>query len=208
MATKFMTSNFMTTTLSPMCFVPVGKAIAPLRRGIAAGAFAALGLVFAVAVADAQGAKPPGEQPTLLGQYGDWGAYKANSGGNQVCFAIAKPASAVTEPVGRSRGEPYLFISTRPAEKVRNEVSTVVGYPQKANANASATIGATVYAMYVQNDGAWIRNAGQEAQMVETMRKGSDIVIRSESARGTKTIDTYSLKGISEALDKVAQECR
>jgi hypothetical protein len=40
------------------------------------------------------------------------------------------------------------------------------------------------------------------------MRKGSDIIIRSESSRGTKTTDTYSLKGISEALDKVAEECK
>jgi invasion protein IalB len=62
--------------------------------------------------------------------------------------------------------------------------------------------------MYPQNDGAWIRNAAEEAKMVDAMRKGSDIVIRSESSRGTKTTDTYSLKGISEALDKVAEECK
>ena len=44
--------------------------------------------------------------------------------------------------------------------------------------------------------------------MVDTMRKGTDLVIKSESALGTKTTDTYSLKGLGEALDKVAQECK
>jgi hypothetical protein len=39
------------------------------------------------------------------------------------------------------------------------------------------------------------------------MRKGAELVIKSVSALGTKTTDTYSLKGISQALDRVAQEC-
>ncbi|MGE0562970.1 MAG: invasion associated locus B family protein [Pseudolabrys sp.] len=149
-----------------------------------------------------------GDQPALLGQFGDWGAYKATPGGKPVCFAISKPTTAVTDPPGRSRDAAYLFVSTRPAEKVRNEVSTVVGYPQKPSANTTATIGSQNYAMYPQNDGAWIRNAAEEAKMIDAMRKGSDLVIRSESTRGTKTTDTYSLKGISEALDKVAEECK
>ena len=64
------------------------------------------------------------------------------------------------------------------------------------------------YAMYTQNDGAWVKNAAEEAQMVDTMRKGADLVVKSESGRGTKTTDTYSLKGIAQALDRVAEECK
>ena len=44
--------------------------------------------------------------------------------------------------------------------------------------------------------------------MVETMRKGSDLVIKSISGHGTKTTDTYSLKGVAEAIDKAAEECK
>jgi invasion protein IalB len=62
--------------------------------------------------------------------------------------------------------------------------------------------------MYSQNDGAWIKNAADEAKMVDAMRRGSDLVLKSESSRGTKTTDTYSLKGVAQALDKVAEECR
>ena len=154
-------------------------------------------------------AKPePTEQAVLLGQFGDWGAYKAAPGGKKVCFALAKPSAMTTEPAGRPRDPSYAFISTRPAEKVKNEVSMIVGYPQKAGVDASAAIGSASYVMYTQNDGAWVKNAAEEVQMVDAMRKGTDLVVKSVSALGTKTTDTYSLKGLAEALDKVAQECK
>jgi len=156
-------------------------------------------------------AKPksePTEQAVLLGQFGDWGAYTAAPGGKKVCFALAKPASATTEPAGRKRDPSYAFVSTRPAEKVKNEVSVIVGYPQKAGADASAAIGTANYVMYTQNDGAWVKNAAEEAQMVDAMRKGPELVVKSMSALGTKTTDTYSLKGLSEALEKVSEECK
>ncbi len=163
----------------------------------------------AAALATAAAAQPkPTDQATLLGQFGDWGAYKASPNGKVVCFALSKPTSAVTEPAGRPRDASYSFVSTRPAEKVKNEVSVIVGYPQKPGIDATATVGSASYVMYTQNDGAWVKNAAEEAQMVEAMKKGADLVIKSESARGTKTTDTYSLKGIAEALDKVADECK
>ena len=159
----------------------------------------------------APAAKPksdPTEQAVLLGQFGDWGAYTASPGGKKVCFALAKPATAATEPAGRKRDPSYAFVSTRPAEKVKNEISVIVGYPQKPGVDASATVGTASYVMYTQNDGAWVKNAAEEAQMVDAMRKGADLVVKSISGHGTKTTDTYSLKGIAEALDKVAEECK
>ena len=150
----------------------------------------------------------PTEQAVLLGQFGDWGAYTATPGGKKVCFALAKPTAATTEPAGRKRDPSYAFVSTRPSEKVKNEVSVIVGYPQKASHDATASIGSANYVMYTQNDGAWVKNAAEEAQMVEAMRKGSDLVVKSESALGTKTTDTYSLKGMAQALEKVAEECK
>jgi invasion protein IalB len=160
--------------------------------------------------ASAQQKKPanPTDQAVLLGQFGEWGAYRAAPGGKKVCFALSKPTSVVSEPSGRTRDPSYAFVSTRPTEKVKNEVSVIVGYPQKPGHDASAAVGTATYPMYTQNDGAWVKNAAEEAQMVETMRKGSDLVVKSESARGTKTTDTYSLKGIAQALDKVADECK
>jgi invasion protein IalB len=147
-------------------------------------------------------------QPTLLGQYGDWGAYTASPGGKKVCFALAKPKSSRTDPPNRKRDPAYVFISDRPSEKVKNEVSVIIGYSFKPNADATAEIGSAKFAMYTQNDGAWIKNVADEARMVEAMRKGSDMTIHGTSSHGTKTIDEYSLKGVTDALERAAKECK
>jgi invasion protein IalB len=152
---------------------------------------------------------PAGEtQPTLLGQYGDWGAYTASPAGHKVCFALAKPKVTKTEPAGRKRDPSYMFISTRPGENVRNEVSVVIGYPFKASSDATAEIGTAKFAMYTQNDGAWIKNVAEEARMVDAMRKGADLTVKGMSGKGATSTDQYSLKGLAQALDKVGQECK
>jgi hypothetical protein len=151
---------------------------------------------------------PGGGQPTLLGQFGEWGAYTANSGGKKICYALAKPSSSATEPANRPRDPAYTFVSTRPSENVRNEISIIVGYPFKPGSEATVDIGSNKYAMYTQGDGAWIKNAAEEARMVDAMRRGSDMIVAGESGRGTKSTDRYALKGLSQALDRVAQECK
>jgi invasion protein IalB len=161
------------------------------------------------AAAPAPASAPAGEaQPTLLGQYGDWGAYWATPNGRKVCFSIAKPKSSQTNPAGRKRDQAYVFISTRPAENVRNEVSVIIGYPFKPSTDATAEIGADKFAMYTLNDGAWIKNVAEEARMVDAMRKGSDLTVKGVSGHGTESTDQYSLKGLSQAVDRAGQECK
>jgi invasion protein IalB len=160
------------------------------------------------ATAAAPAAAAGDAQPTLLGQYGDWGAYTASPGGNKVCFALAKPKTMKTEPEGRKRDPSYVFVSTRPADKVKNEVSVIIGYPFKTNSDATAEVGTTKFAMYTRDDGAWIKNAGEEARMVDAMRKGADLTVKGTSGRGTQSTDQYSLKGLAQALDKIEQECK
>jgi hypothetical protein len=161
----------------------------------------------------AKSAPPPvpgggGGQPTFIAQYGEWGAYTGNSGGRQVCYVFAKPASSATQPANRPRDPAYIFVASRPAENVKNEISIVVGYPFKPGYEASADIGSSKYPLLTQNDGAWVKNPAEEARMVDAMRRGADLVITGESGRGTKSTDRYNLKGLAQALDRVAQECK
>lgn len=157
-------------------------------------------------------ATPPavagGAEPTLIGQFGTWGAYLATPNGKKVCFALAKPSSSKTNPPNRPRDPAYAFVSTRPAEKVNNEVSVMIGYALKPGSESSIEVGGASFAMYTQGDGLWIKNAAEEERMVEAMRKSADLVVKGVSAKGTETTDTFSLKGLSQALDKIAHECR
>jgi hypothetical protein len=149
-----------------------------------------------------------GAEPTLIGQFGTWGAYTATPNGKKVCFALAKPSSSKTNPANRPRDPAYAFVSTRPAEKVTNEVSIMIGYTLKPGSESTLEVGGATYAMYSQGDGLWIKNAAEEERMVDAMRKAPDIVVKGVSAKGTETIDTFSAKGLSQALDKLAQDCR
>jgi Invasion associated locus B (IalB) protein len=147
-------------------------------------------------------------EPTLIGQFGTWGAYTATPNGKKVCFALAKPSSSKTNPPNRPRDPAYAFISTRPAEKVTNEVSVMIGYTLKPGSESTLEVGGASYAMYSQGDGLWIKNAAEEVRMVDAMRKSADVVVKGVSAKGTETTDTFSLKGLSQALDRLAQDCR
>jgi hypothetical protein len=149
-----------------------------------------------------------GVEPTLIGQFGGWGAYTALPAGKKVCFALAKPASSKSNPANRPRDPAYAFVSTRPAEKVFNEVSIMIGYALKPGSESTIEVGGAPYAMYTQGDGLWIKNAAEEERLVDTMRRAPDAVVKGTSAKGTETIDTFSLKGLAQALDRISQECR
>lgn len=149
-----------------------------------------------------------GVEPTLIGQFGTWGAYSATPNGKKVCFALAKPASSKTNPPNRPRDPAYAFVSTRPAEKVNNEVSVMIGYALKPGSESTVEVGGAAFAMYTQGDGLWIKNAAEEERMVEAMRKSADLVVKGVSAKGTETTDTFSLKGLAQALDRISQDCR
>jgi invasion protein IalB len=157
--------------------------------------------------------KPPpavtgGAEPTLIGQYGTWGAYTATPNGKRVCFALAKPTASKTNPPNRPRDPAYAFVSTRPGEKVVNEVSVMIGYTLKPGSESTLEVGGAAYAMYTQGDGLWIKNAAEEEQMVQAMRRAADAVVKGVSAKGTETTDTFSLKGLAQALDRIAQDCK
>jgi hypothetical protein len=149
-----------------------------------------------------------GAEPTLIGQFGTWGAYSATPNGKHVCFALAKPSASRTNPPNRPRDPAYAFVSTRPAEKVINEVSIMIGYALKPGSESTLEVGGASYSMYTQGDGLWIKNAAEEDQMVQAMRRAADATVKGVSAKGTETTDTFSMKGLSQALDRIAQDCK
>lgn len=149
-----------------------------------------------------------GAEPTLVGQFGSWGAYTAAPNGRKVCFALAKPVSSKTNPPNRPRDPAYAFVSTRPSEKVNNEVSIMIGYQLKPGSESTLAVGGATFAMYTQGDGIWIKNAADEERLVEAMRKAGDATVKGVSSKGTETTDTFALKGLAQALDKLSQTCR
>jgi hypothetical protein len=143
-------------------------------------------------------------KPLQIGTYGDWGAYVAQSGKDKTCYALSTPKDRA--PSQLKRDPAYIFIATRPAEKVRNEVSIIMGFPLKES-GATADISGKIFNLIARGSNAWIKNPAEEPDFVEAMKKGATLTIHAPSARGNVTTDTYSLTGVTQALEEAQKEC-
>ena len=141
----------------------------------------------------------------LLGQFTDWSAYSAQGASGKVCFVISQPKTRA--PEGLNRDPAYLFVSHRPSENVRNEVSVQVGFPLRGGSTVDLSINGAPFQLVTQNDRGW-SNGQDDTRIVDAMRGGSEMTVKSTSGRGNVTTDTYSLRGVSAALDAAAGACR
>jgi hypothetical protein len=152
----------------------------------------------------AQTAKPAA-QPTRIGQFGDWQAFQLGSAKGRSCFAITSPKER--KPEGLNRDPATFFVTHRPGEGVKNEISLIVGFPMKDGSGANIKIGKSAYELYTKETNAWVKNSTEERSVIGVMRKGKDLVFEGTSRRGNKTVDRYSLTGLSDALDAIAKAC-
>ena len=136
----------------------------------------------------------------------EWGVYTADASGSKICFAVSAPKD--TKPKNVRRSDIYVYVTTRPKEKVANELTIEIGYPFKQGSQAKAKVGNDTFLLYTNGEKAWVENAAREPALIAAMRAGSSMTVTGTSQRGTNTSDTYSLSGISAALDRVAQECK
>jgi invasion protein IalB len=162
-------------------------------------------LVAGSAMAQAQKPAAGPAQPTPLGQFGDWQAFQLGQTKGRSCFAISNPKER--KPAGLNRDPATFFVTHRPGEGVKNEISLIVGFPMKDGSDASIKIGKSAYSLYTKEANAWVKNAAEEGTVISVMKKGKDLVFEGVSRRGNKTSDRYSLAGLSQALDAIAKAC-
>jgi hypothetical protein len=141
----------------------------------------------------------------LVETQGAWGLYADSATPKQVCFLAAQPQAV--EPVGANRGPIYFYISAWPKDGVKAEPSAKVGYPINAESDMSVTIGTDTFKLFAKGERGFVAEPAEEQKLIETMKKGTTAIVKATSTRGTTTTDTYSLSGISTALQKMAETC-
>jgi hypothetical protein len=151
------------------------------------------------------------EAANLLGVFGNWSAYSSGSGDSLVCYAMSQPRAK--QPRTAKRGPIYLMVSDWPARKVKAEPQIVPGYPYKESVPVSLAVGPDKIIFFGRNDdskdgAAWIKSLSDNDHLIELMTKGVSAVAMGTSARGTKTVDTYSLSGFTDALAKIHAVCK
>jgi len=150
-------------------------------------------------------AGPTGGGTFQIATYGDWGVYTSGKDKQKVCYALSQPKDRM--PKGLNRDPAYVFISNRPGDGARNEFSIIMGYPLKLNGAATAAVGNASFSMLAKDKSAWLKNAAEESQLLDAMRKGKDLIVKGTSAKGNETTDRYSLSGLGQAIERAQKEC-
>ena len=159
---------------------------------------AALGLLTMSSAAHAS-------EPQKIGTYGDWSAYSFVENGKKVCYMVSSPKT--DEGDYTRRGEIYTLITHRPSENTRNVFSYIAGYPYKQDSEVTVSVNGKDFKLFTYEETAWAPDSATDNAIAAAVRKGSSLVVKGTSKRGTLTTDTYSLKGSGAAHDAISKAC-
>jgi len=141
-----------------------------------------------------------------IGTFSSWTAFTHGEAASLLCFATAQPTKQ--EPSGAKRNPAFVYVSSWPKDGVKAELSVRVGYPLKGGSDVMLAVGSSSFKLFVHGDRAYVADATEELKLIEAMRRGSMMTVQGTSERGTTTTDTYSLAGISQALQAVTTNCK
>ncbi|HHN72922.1 MAG TPA: hypothetical protein ENK13_02420 [Thermopetrobacter sp.] len=170
------------------------------------GALAALLMMAGTMPATAQ-------EPQAAGTFGAWTAYHYKTKKGPVCYIVGQPEKSEAFRGGKKlvsvkRDPAFFLVTNRPGDKVRGEVNTIIGYTFKPNSTVKLEIDGSTFTLFTVKDGAWSEGPAVDRRIVAAMKRGRGMKVHGISARGTRTVDSYSLKGVTAALKKIDELCR
>ena len=140
-----------------------------------------------------------------IGKFKDWESFTLLQNGNKVCFAQSIPV--VRAPKKLKREPSRLFVSFRPAENIKNEISVTNGYEFKIKAPVTAKSGKKNYDLFSKGKFAWVVDDKDEKKLIVTMKKASRLMIVGNTNKGDQTTDHYSMMGFTKAYNTAKKSC-
>ena len=140
-----------------------------------------------------------------IGKFKDWETYTVTENNNKICFAQSIPI--LRAPKKFERNPSRLFVSFRPTEDIKDEVSATSGYAFQKEKIVKAKTGKKTFDFFAQEDFALILNTEVEQKFIQAMKKASRVMIIGRTDKGKQTIDHYSLMGFSKAYNTAKKNC-
>ena len=131
-------------------------------------------------------------------QKGKWEFIKEQ----EYCFIQSAPINTVI-PEGKQRGEHYMLVY-RMHKSPELIIQITAGFDFKTSDSIEVQIDNGSHVFYADEDSAWAKN---DEKAIYAMKKGLEFVITGISSKGTKVVDTYSLKGFTAALNNLIEDC-
>jgi len=140
-----------------------------------------------------------------IGKFKDWETFTVTENDNKICFAQSIPI--LRAPKKFERNPSRLFITFRPSEDMKDEVSATSGYTFQKEKIVKAKTGKKTYDFFSQEEFAWILDAEEEQRFIKAMKKASRVMIIGRTEKGKQTTDHYSLLGFTKAYNTAKKNC-
>ena len=142
------------------------------------------------------------QSATKIGQHNAWGTYSYQADSGKVCYVLTVPTEK--QPANLDHGDIFFFVSQKPGQNVSYEPQFIASYDFQANSKVQVSVGDKSYTMFTRGKSAWMENAAEEPQLIAAMRSGADMKVQAKSGRGNDTNYTFSLRGITAALESIS----
>jgi len=142
--------------------------------------------------------------PKSSGKYKNWESFTVMTDKGKVCFAQTKPVKRA--PVAIKRKDSRIFVTFRPNENVKDEISITSGHAYK-NSTVSAKSGKSNFSFFSQGDFAWLLDENEEKKFIKLMKRATDLMIKGKTKDGAETTDHYSMMGFTKAYNTAKKVC-
>ena len=142
--------------------------------------------------------------PSSTGKYKNWESFVAETDKGKICFAQTVPTKRAPAAVKRDKSK--LFVTFRPSEEIKDEVSLTSGHDYKTS-SVTASSGKRRYSFFSQKEFAWLLDDQEEKKFIQLMKKATDIIVKARTTNGAETTDHYSMMGFTKAYNTAKKTC-
>ena len=142
--------------------------------------------------------------PRSTGKYKNWESFVAETDKGKICFAQTIPTKRAPAAVKRNKSK--LFVTFRPSDEIKDEVSLTSGHDYKTS-SVTASSGKRRYSFFSQKDFAWLLDDQEEKKFIQLMKKATDIIVKARTTKGAETTDHYSMMGFTKAYNTAKKTC-
>ena len=142
--------------------------------------------------------------PKSTGKYKNWESFTAQTDKGKICFAQTTPTKRAPASIKREKSK--LFVTFRPSENIRDEVSMTSGHDYKSS-TVTASSGKKRYSFFSQKNFAWLLDDQEERSFIKTMKRATNVIVKARTTKGAETTDHYSMMGFTKAYNTAKKTC-
>ena len=142
--------------------------------------------------------------PKSTGKYKSWESFSTETDKGKICFAQSIPTKRAPSSIKRNGSR--LFVTFRPSENIKDEISITSGHTYKSS-SVTAKSGKNSFTFFSQDLYAWLLDNKEEQSFIKLMKKATNLIVKARTVKGAETTDHYSMMGFTKAYNAAKKSC-